>query len=124
MELNTELVSSEELTGKIARFKGEGHRFVTMTAVETDEETVDILYHFDKGLSLTHLRLSASKGEEIPSISPVFFAAFLVENEICEQFGVRFDGLVLDFGGTLLLEDEVRSTPFCKYGIKREKDNG
>ncbi len=56
----------------------------------------------------------------MPSISPVYFAAFLIENEIEDQFGIKFDGLVLDFGGTLYLEEEVMRTPFCKYGRDRK----
>ena len=31
--------------------------------------------------------------------------------------------MVLDFGGTLYLDEEVTRTPFCKYGVVR-KDAG
>jgi ech hydrogenase subunit D len=57
----------------------------------------------------------------MPSISPAFFAAFLVENEILDQFGTIFEDLVLDFGGTLYLDedDDITATPFCKYGVKK-----
>ncbi len=118
MKLETTSVSLENIVSETARYKAEGFRFVTMTAVDKDENTVDILYHFDKDLSIHHLALEAPKEGKTPSVSSVFFTAFLVENEIAEQFGVKFDGLVLDFDGTMLLEEEVRSTPFCKYGIK------
>jgi ech hydrogenase subunit D len=80
---------------------------------------MELLYHFDKDLKDRHLRMKIAKGASVPSISPVYFAAFLIENEIEDQFGVKFDGLVLDFGGTLYLEEEVMRTPFCKYGVTR-----
>lgn len=119
MKLETTSVSNETLVGEIAKLKATGYRFVTLTAIDIDETTVEILYHFDKDLDIIHLKLTAEKGGAVPSISGLLFGAFLVENEIKEQFGVDFPGLVLDFGGTLLLEEEVRRTPFCKYGIKR-----
>jgi hypothetical protein len=34
-----------------------------------------------------------------------------------DLFEIRFTGLVLDYERTLYLEEEVRSTPFCKYSI-------
>lgn len=94
---------------------------MTITCVEIDENSVELLYHFDKDLELVHYRLSALKQASVQSISPIFFAAFLVENEIIDQFGLEFKDLALDFGGTLYLDDdEVSSTPLCKYGVKRQ----
>ena len=119
MKLETTSVAAGDVVGEVAKLKAEGYRFVTLTAIDLDETTVEILYHFDKDLEIVHLRLEAEKGGAVPSITGVLFGAFLVENEIKEQFGVEFTDLALDFGGTLLLEDEVRSTPFCKYGIKQ-----
>jgi ABC-type glycerol-3-phosphate transport system substrate-binding protein len=48
-----------------------------------------------------------------------------VENEIIDQFGVTFENLVLDFGGSLYLDDndDITATPFCKYGVKRPGDS-
>jgi hypothetical protein len=36
----------------------------------------------------------------------------LVENEIQDQFGLTFDGLVLDYHRTLLLDGDVTEVPF------------
>ena len=71
---------------------------------------------------MRHLRVTVAKKVPVPTLSTVFFAAFLVENEIQDQFGIKFDGLVVDFGGTLYLDDdeEVIRTPFCKYGVVRK----
>lgn len=98
-----------------------GYRLLTLSCVDLGQAGFDILYHFDKDLHLENYRLTIARGESPPSISGVYFAALLVENEIRDQFGVCFDGLVLDFGGTLYLEDEVRTSPFCKYSVTQTK---
>ena len=120
MEDRTIPVTLETVVDVVTKIKAEGNRLVTMTCVDIDEENVEILYHFDKDLEDRHLRMTAAKKTAVPSISPVYFAAFLIENEIEDQFGIKFDGLVLDFGGTLYLEEEVMRTPFCKYGVIRK----
>ena len=55
------------------------------------------------------------------SISGVYFAALLIENETQDHFGVTFDGLVLDFGGRLYLEEEVEKYPFCKVSMEKKE---
>jgi ech hydrogenase subunit D len=112
-------VGSDTLVGEVAKTKVEGFRFVTMSCVELDGNTVSILYHFDKDLTLKHLRLTALKDSSVPSISTVYFAAFLVENEIQDLFGIRFKGLVLDYERTLYLDEEVKVTPFCRYTVEK-----
>ncbi|MEZ4529315.1 MAG: NADH-quinone oxidoreductase subunit C, partial [Desulfobacterales bacterium] len=92
-------VTADRLVGETARIKVEGYRFVTMSCVETGENEIEILYHFDKDLKLIHFLLRVSKDTPVPSISPVWFSAFLVENEIQDLFGIRFAGLVLDYEG-------------------------
>jgi NADH:ubiquinone oxidoreductase subunit C len=92
--------------------KDRGMRLVAMTAVDHDEESVDLLYHFGQDLSVEHTRLTVPKGDRVPSISGVFFSALLVENEIQDQFGLTFEGLVLDYHRTLLLDGDVTEIPF------------
>jgi len=111
-------VSAAALVGEVARLKVLGYRLVTLSCTELDASTVDILYHFDKDLGLKHLRLTALKTEAVPSISPVYFAALLVENEIQDFFGLRFEGLVVDYRGMLYLEEEALKTPYCRFSLK------
>ena len=105
-------VTHETLVNETARMKVEGCRFVTMSCFMPDEATVQILYHFDKDLELGHLRLCVPLGVPIPSISGVYSSAFLVENEIQDLFGLRFQGITVDYGRTLYLDEEVRTPPF------------
>jgi len=114
-------IGTDTLVGEAARLKVEGYRLVTLSCVEVDENTVDILYHFDRNLALKHLRLTVVKTTPVPSISPVYVAALLVENEIQDFFGLRFNGLVLDFQGSLYLEEEALKTPFCRFTVRTDK---
>jgi ech hydrogenase subunit D len=111
-------VQADALVGETAKLKVQGYRLVTLSCTELDETTIDILYHFDKDLELKHLRLTARKGEPVPSISPVYFAALLVENEIQDFFGLTFDGLAVDFKGMLYLEEEAVKTPYCRFSLR------
>ncbi len=119
--LETTVIESDALKSEAARLKGEGYRFVTMTCVDLDEENVDLIYSFDRDLEMVHFRLRQSKSRPVPTISDVLFAAFLVENEIQDQFGLCFEGLVLNFENYLYLEEEVATTPFCKYSVIRKE---
>ena len=110
-------VSLDDVIEKVAKKKVDGYRFVTMSCAELDENTIDILYHLDKDLKLINFRLTVPRNATVPSISPVYFAAFLVENEMQDLFDIRFTGLVIDYERTLYLEEEVKITPFCKYSI-------
>jgi ech hydrogenase subunit D len=118
-------VSTGTILGEAARAKAEGYRLVTLTCVELDATAVDLLYHFDRDFELKHLRLTVAKDFLVPSITPVYFAAFLVENEIQDLFGVRFQGLVIDYDRTLYLDEEVKvAPPFCRYVVNDGSTGG
>ncbi|MFW5487045.1 MAG: NADH-quinone oxidoreductase subunit C [Desulfovibrio sp.] len=118
MKEHVETVTTDNVVSEVVKLKSEGYRFVTMSAVNLDDDKVAIYYHLELHLRLIHLRLEVSRSEsdsKVPSISSVYFAALLIENEIQDQFGLWFEGLALDFGGHLLLEQEVTSLPFVRY---------
>ena len=112
-------ISPEALVGEVAKIKVQGFRFVTLSVVGREEDRFDIFYHFDRDLTLKHFKLNVSKEVPVPSITPVYFAAFLVENEIQDLFGISFDGLAVDYERTLYLEPEINMTPFCRYTVIR-----
>ena len=114
---NISAITTDEIIPAAERMKRSGYRLVTLTAVDLNEDEVDLIYHFDRELTLQHFRVNVSKSRPVPSISGVYFAAVLVENEIQDQFGLRFDGLALDYEAGLYLEEEAGRTPFCKYGV-------
>jgi len=113
-------ITADKLVAEATRLKAEGWRLVTMSSVEIDAATMEILYHFDRELILTNLRLRLPKGGTVPSISGVLFTAFLVENEVRDQFGVTFEGLVLDYQGRLLNDcTQTSSSPFCRLLVNQ-----
>ncbi len=120
MSIEATPVTPAGLVPEVTRLKAEGWRLVTLTSVELDATQMEVLYHFDRGLTLKHLRVAVDKGGGLPSISGVFFAAFLVENEIRDQFALSFDGLALDYQGRLYNEtaQTAESSPFCRYQVK------
>jgi ech hydrogenase subunit D len=124
VSINGEVITIglDHVVGACAQKKAEGYRFVTMTCTALDPDTMDILYHFDKAYKLEHLRLMVSRLTPLPSISDVYFAAFLVENELQDLFGLRFRGLALDYNQTLYLDQEVATAPFCKYTVESGED--
>lgn len=107
MSVDFTQLSAPELPARVKELSGAGFRLVQISAVALpvaaagETPSVELTYSFDKDGALSHLRLTAAPGEKIPSVSGVYFSAFLYENELREQFGVEFDGLVLDFKGTL-----------------------
>jgi len=106
-------VDGDSLLGEVVKLKRDGYRLVTLTAVWADPSRLSILYHFDRDFQLRHLRLTVEKGERIPSITPVYFAAFLAENEIQDGFGVRFQGLGIDYGGMLFMQPTDNPPPYA-----------
>ncbi|MDD3294508.1 MAG: NADH-quinone oxidoreductase subunit C [Geobacteraceae bacterium] len=117
-EENTAEVRPDEVITQSRVLKDEGFRFITMSSTEL-EDSVCVLYHFDKDLELRNLKVHVPKGSKISSVASAYSCAFLVENEIKEHFGVEFDGIPLDFQGMLYSDEEVQKTPFCNIGIKR-----
>lgn len=114
-------ITESNLRDEVRKCFDDGWRLVTMTAVDTGDAGFDILYHFDKDMVIKHYRLSIPKGTVVPSITPIYFTALLIENEIQDQFGIKFTDLVLDFKGSLYLEEEVRAMPFCKVSVAQKQ---
>lgn len=118
MAFETRNIAKNQLLNEVQGLKNKGYRLVTMSCVDLGD-SFDLLYHFELNMELTHLRITLLKGDTAPSISGIFFAAMLIENETKDHFGLNFDGLALDFGGHLYLEEEAKSFPFCKVTVKK-----
>jgi ech hydrogenase subunit D len=112
------VITIDEVVPTAKRMLHEGFRLITHTVVDLGDK-VDILYHYDRELEEQDFRLTVPKGTVIPSTSGVYFAALLVENENRDLFGIRYDGLVLDFNSTLYLEEVTDhfTAPFCKISV-------
>jgi ech hydrogenase subunit D len=113
---NVSEITIDQLAVEVWKAKQDGYRFVTMTCCDLTDAH-DILYHFDKNYELKHLRLRLPRGTELPSISNLFFAAVLVENEIQDLFGIVIKDLAIDFKGRFILSDGAPVAPLNKGHI-------
>ena len=112
MKVN-EVLTFENQLEKIGALLLNGYRFVTMTVVEKGEE-FDIYYHFDLEYELTTCQLVLKKGEILPSISGICFAAVVVEYEIQDLFGITISGLAIDYEKHFILAADAPARPFCR----------
>lgn len=110
---NVSEITLDHIATEVMKLKHNGYRFVTMTCCDRGESH-DILYHFDKNYELKHLRVTLPKGTELPSISDIFFAALLVENEMKDLLGVTVSDMAIDFQGHFMIAEGCPTTPLNK----------
>lgn len=110
---NLREIALDDLAEQIYRMKQNGFRFVTITCTDTGP-AFDLLYQFDKAFAFHNLRVSVPKGKTMPSMSNIYFASVLVENEIKDLFGLQFFNLAIDFEGRFLLSEHAPKAPFAK----------
>lgn len=102
-------LSMDELVTKVEELKAKEARFVTITTRDLDEE-IELIYHFEVGDKIESLRLVAKKDTPVQSITKVFVAAFIAENELQDLFEIKFSELAVDFQGKMLKEESSPST--------------
>lgn len=101
VEQNFEAVEPSRIYSKVADMKANGYRLGQMCGVVLDDDTYEIIYSFDKEHQLYNLRMQIpSDGAVVESVTPIYWPAFIYENEIQDLFGVKFDHSELDYGGT------------------------
>ena len=94
-------VTSSTLVSEVKTLCDQGWRLVQI-GVTSLGELFEVNYSFDREQHFLNLRLQIpAAGASLPSVSGIYWCAFLYENEIHDLFNVTFDGLVLDFKGTL-----------------------
>ena len=89
------------LIGEVESFKNKGYRLVQMHCTRI-EDNFEINYSFEKDLMFKNVRLLIKMDTELPSISGVFWGAFIYENEMHDLFGVTVRGMNVDFKGNLI----------------------
>lgn len=104
-------VTADTLVAEVKALRDQGWRLVQI-GVTRLEETLELNYSFDREQRFLNLRFQLpAAGARLPSVSGVYWCAFLYENEIHDLFGIAFDGLVLDFKGALY--QTVKPFPFA-----------
>ncbi len=96
-----EPVAVESLLERVRQMRQEGFRLVQIGATRLPDQ-IELTYSFDHDCVLSNLRIQLpAEGARIPSISSIYWCAFLYENEIHDLFDVQVDGIAVDFKGNL-----------------------
>ncbi|MFA5332435.1 MAG: NADH-quinone oxidoreductase subunit C [Methanoregula sp.] len=94
----TTTIGVDELVARTAEQKNEGKRLVQIGCTQVGEE-FEINYTFDKDFVMTNLRITVRQDTVVPSVSGVYWGAFVYENEIHDLYGITVAGMNVDFGG-------------------------
>jgi ech hydrogenase subunit D len=96
-----EAVEPGSLLGRVLGLKKEGWRIVSISAARLPN-AFELLYSFDRDYSLLSLRFELpTESPKIVSVSSVYWAAVLYENELHDLFGIEVEGMAVDFKGNL-----------------------
>ena len=96
-----ETIPMPALLEKAGALRKQGYRLVQIGATRLPEH-VELTYSFDRERRLANLRFQVPAAEaRVPSISSIYWCAFLYENELHDLFNVQVDGIAVDFHGHL-----------------------
>ncbi|MDA8124087.1 MAG: NADH-quinone oxidoreductase subunit C [Deltaproteobacteria bacterium] len=92
--------SPRRLLGEVQEMRDAGFRLVQIGATRT-EEGFEVNYSFDKHFTFVNLKIKLPNNDrEIPSVSGVYWCAFLYENELHDLFGLQIRHIAIDYKGT------------------------
>ncbi len=124
MAFNSEFIpiALEDLHREAAVRKAEGWRFIQTHAVKADDG-VDLYYSFMKGGKVENLCVrGVQKDQPVPSITDLFLAAFVFENEARELFGIDMRDIAIDFAGAMYAPAESEPMTFMSPEQKAARD--
>ena len=92
-------VKIDELLEKVKEFHTLGYRLAQIGCTKTD--VLEINYSFDKDYNFVNLRITIPSIDiEIPSVSCIYWSAFLYENEISDLYGIKIKNMAIDYKGS------------------------
>jgi ech hydrogenase subunit D len=94
-------IDVQKLIGSVEQFRNEGYRLVQIGCTKVGE-IFEINYSFDKDFTFKNLRITVTAETEVPSISGMYWGAFVYENEMHDLFGIQVRGMNIDFKGTFI----------------------
>ena len=99
-EQPTTSIDIGKLIGRVEQFRNEGYRLVQVNCTKVGD-VYEINYSFDKDYAFRNLKVTVTRDTEIPSISGMYWGAFIYENEMHDLFGIQIRGMNIDFKGHL-----------------------
>ena len=99
-EQPTNPIEPQALVARTQELMKDGYRLVQIGGTLLGEN-LELNYSFDKDYRFLNLRVTVPlDGAEVPSISGVYWSAFLYENEMHDLFGLKVTGMAIDYHGT------------------------
>ncbi len=104
-------IELNDLTSKVKAMHEAHARLVQIGATKV-EDKIEINYSFDQDLHFTNFRITlpATNPPTVASVSSFYLAAALYENELQDLYGVKFEGLALNYHGAFY--KKAARTPF------------
>ena len=89
----------DALLAKVRELREQGWRLVQIGATPLGE-TIELNYSFDRAGKFLNLRLTLpSATAHVPSVSSIYWCAFIYENEMHDLFRVQVEGIAVDYKG-------------------------
>ena len=107
----TTAVEIGKLIGQVEEFRNNGYRLVQIGCTKAGDN-FEINYSFDKTYEFRNLRVIITQDTELPSITGMYWGAFIYENEMHDLFGIAVKGMNIDYKGTL-----IRTTVKFPFGM-------
>ncbi len=101
-------ITPDSLLSTMEEMKKKGARFLTISVNDVNETDVELIYHYEIDDHVENLHMVVPKDKPIQSITGVYIAAFIAENEAQDLFKITFKDLAVDLGGKML---KVESSP-------------
>ncbi len=105
-------VSKDQLLEKVKECLQNHYRLVQIGCSKI-KDTFEITYSFDKNFEFIYFKLILDFHDTvIPSISSIYWGAFLYENEIHDLYGINVTGIAVDYKGNFY--KTTMKTPFIE----------
>ncbi len=108
-EQTTISVALGDLVREVEGLQAGGYRLVQIGCTDIGG-SYEVNYSFDRDYRFKNLRLTLGPDTEVPSISGIYWGAFVYENEMHDLFGIPVVGINIDFKGTFI--KTVEKYPF------------
>ena len=106
-------ITIDSLLDRCKEYKDNGYRLAQIHPVLEQDDTITMFYSFVKNNEVINLKIeNIIKGETvIPSVTSLFIACFVYENEAHDLFGVNIEGNLIDFKGSFYRFGEGVTAP-------------
>ncbi|OGV48698.1 MAG: hypothetical protein A2017_04310 [Lentisphaerae bacterium GWF2_44_16] len=103
-------IEAEKVLEKVESLFNDNYRLVQIGCTRIGT-SLQVDYTFDKEYAFLNLRLILPlENAKLKSISGIYWCAFTYENELHDLFGIKIDGLNIDFSGNFYRK--ASKTPF------------